>query len=162
MTEEEYEYCMAKLLEKYKGEKYASFLKNINRIYNNMVCREFWYDKLPNNIIDCREKFSIFYVSKFVRGVVYIDKSTFSFTTVEEFFKHFNIKNEPMSNASETPTVINENNIMVQYNRTKNSLEELLKIYKNEECNADTSTDIAFFRGKLAAYESILKVNSKT
>ena len=33
---------------------------------------------------------------------------------------------------------------------------------KNEEYNADTSTDIAFFRGKLAAFESILKVNSKT
>lgn len=162
MTEEEYKCCMAKLLEKYKGEKYASFLKNINRTYNNMVCREFCYDKLPNNIIDCREKFSIFRVSKFVRGVVYIDNSKFSFTNVEEFFNHFNIKNEPMSNASETPTVNNENNIMVQYNRTKNSLEELLKIYKNEEYNADTSTDIAFFRGKLAAYESILKVNSKT
>ena len=162
MTEEEYKYCMAKLLEKYKGEKYASFLKNINRTYNNMICREFCYDKLPNNIIDCREKFSLLYVSKFVRGVVYIDKNMFSFTTVEEFFKHFNIKNEPMSKDSETPTVNNENNIMVQYNRTKNSLEELLKIYKNEEYNADTSTDIAFFRGKLAAYESILKVNSKT
>ena len=162
MTEEEYKYCMAKLLEKYKGKKYASFFENINSIFVNTICREFCYDKLPNNIIDCREKFSIFYVSKFVRGVVYIDKSTFSFTTVEEFFKHFNIKNEPMSNASETPTVNNENNIMVQYNRTKNSLEELLKIYKNEEYNAVTSTDIAFFRGKLAAYESLLKVNSKT
>ena len=162
MTVEEYKYCMAKLLEKYKGEKYASFLKNVNRTYNNMICREFCYDKLPNNIIDCREKFSLLYVSKFVRGVVYIDKNMFSFTTVEEFFKHFNIKNEPMSNASETPTVNNENNIMVQYNRTKNSLEELLKIYKNEEYNAVTSTDIAFFRGKLAAYESLLKVNSKT
>ena len=156
MTEEEYKYCMEKLLEKYKGKKYASFLKNISSIFVNMICREFCYDKLPNNIIDCREKFSRLYVSKFVRGVVYIDKSTFSFTAVEEFFKHFNIKNEPMSNASETPTVNNENNIMVQYNRTKNSLEELLKIYKNEEYNADTSTDIAFFRGKLAAYESLL------
>ena len=90
MTEEEYEYCMAKLLEKYKGKKYASFLKNISSIFVNTICREFCYDKLPNNIIDCREKFSIFRVSKFVRGVVYIDKSTFSFTTVEEFFKHFN------------------------------------------------------------------------
>ena len=162
MTEEEYKYCMAKLLEKYKGEKYASFLKNINRTYNNMICREFCYDKLPNNIIDCREKFSLLYVSKFVRGVVYIDNSKFSFTTVEEFFKHFNIKNEPMSNASETPTVSIENNVRVQYNKTKKSLEELLKIYKNEEYNAVTSTDIAFFRGKLAAYESLLKVNSKT
>ena len=137
-------------------------MKNISSIFVNFICCEFCYVKLPNNIIYCKEKCSIFCVSKFDRGVVYIDKSTFSFTIVEEFFKHFNIKNEPMSNASETPTVNNENNIMVQYNRTKNSLEELLKIYKNEEYNADTSTDIAFFRGKLAAYESILKVNSKT
>ena len=88
MTEEEYNYCMAKLLEKYKGKKYASFLKNINRTYNNMICREFCYDKLPNNIIDCREKGSLLYVSKFVRGVVYIDNSKFSFTTVLEQKAH--------------------------------------------------------------------------
>ena len=162
MTVEEYKYCMSKLLEIYKGKKYENFLIHINWTYKNMICREFWYDNLPNNIIDCREKCELLYVSKFVRGVVYINNSKFSFTTVEEFFKHFNIKNEPMSNASETPTVSIENNVRVQYNKTKKSLEELLKIYKNEEYNADTSTDIAFFHGKLAAYESILKVNSKT
>lgn len=99
MTIHEYEFCMKKLLEKFKGKKFGEFLENVGSIASEYIFVGIVYDFEGTLRIECRNMSTYFRISTFDGGELHIDK-TLKFASVKDFLYHYNISIKEDSNIN--------------------------------------------------------------